>query len=521
MNPVQVRQISAGARLFTLLVIGAPTLWYRDQTGLVALAALTALWAAMSLVGDQVRLPRVVPLVEAAAVAVVIGVALPTAPAVVFALALPPFLAALRGGLRTTLLSLATEVVVVVVLLVVLHQMVATADVLNVVTWAMAGLGLGFIGSFVHATAGRDIDELAPYLDAQRLIRQLLDLSGDLSSGLDVTSSAGSIASDVRDKLPTTGLGIYLPRGELLVPLVSAMDDVPDQLDEAESLAVESWARSEPIVFGRGFAFPLGESAVVAGLLSAEADLPLPEVERAILDLGTQLRAKAVQLDTALLFSDFRDLASADVRKRLAREMHDGVAQDIASLGYLVDALAARPANDKQAAQLAMLRDRITKVVAEVRQSVLTLRTSIGESQSLGAAISTVARHLSESSGLPIMVTLDEQSTRLRPEVEAELFRIAQEAMNNAIKHAQCSTIKVHCEVSAPHAHITVSDDGRGLQEARSDSHGLKIMRERARLVGAELSIGDNHHGGLTVSARIGPSDGVFPDPLTPERVTS
>ncbi len=521
MNPVQVRQISTGARLFVVLVIGAPTLWYRDQSGLLALAALAAVWLMMSLVGDRARLPRTVPVVEAALVAVIIGVALPTAPAVVFALALPPFLAALRGGLSATLMALATEVVVVVVLLVALHQALLEADVLGVVTWAMAGLGLGFIGSFVHSMAERDVDELAPYLDAQRLIRQLLDLSGDLSSGLDVTSSAGSIASDVRDTLPTTGLGIYLPRGELLVPLVSSMDDVPDQVGEAESIAVESWARSEPIVHGRGFAFPLGDSAVVAGLLSDQADLPITEIERAILALVVQLRPKAVQLDTALLFSDFRDLASADVRRRLAREMHDGVAQDIASLGYLVDALAARPANDKQAAQLTMLRDRITKVVAEVRQSVLTLRTSIGESQSLGAAISTVARHLSESSGLPITVTLDEQSTRLRPEVEAELFRIAQEAMNNAIKHAQCTTINVHCEVAAPEARITVSDDGRGLQEARSDSHGLKIMRERARLVGAELSIGDNDHGGLTVSARIGPSDGVFPGPLPAERVTS
>ncbi len=212
-----------------------------------------------------------------------------------------------------------------------------------------------------------------------------------------------------------------------------------------------------------------------------------------------------MQLDTALLFSDFRDAASADVRKRLAREMHDGVAQDIASLGYLVDALAARPADEKQAKAFGVLRERITKIVAEVRQSVLTLRTSIGESESLGTAIGHVARHLSESSRIPIAVTLDEHATRLRPEVEAELFRIAQEAMNNAIKHAECTTISVHCEVKAPAAQITVTDDGRGMQKARSDSHGLKIMRERARLVGASLDIDDKAEGGLVVTVRIKP----------------
>ena len=167
-----------------------------------------------------------------------------------------------------------------------------------------------------------------------------------------------------------------------------------------------------------------------------------------------------------------------------------------------------------------MLRERITKIVAEVRQSVLTLRTSIGESQSLGAAIGSVARHLSESSGIPIGVRLDEQPTRLRPEVEAELFRIAQEAMNNAIKHARCTAIEVTCQVHAPDAHITVRDDGRGLQQARSDSHGLKIMRERARLVGAALDIEDHASGGLIVSVRIGGSSGHFPRPDNAERLS-
>ncbi|MCU1537824.1 MAG: vraS, partial [Humibacillus sp.] len=174
-----------------------------------------------------------------------------------------------------------------------------------------------------------------------------------------------------------------------------------------------------------------------------------------------------------------------------------------AALGYLVDALAARPADDKQARAFATLRERITKIVAEVRQSVLTLRTSIGESETLGVAIGAVARHLSESSRIPIQVTLDEHSTRLRPEVEAELFRITQEAMNNAIKHARCTTIEVNCQVHAPSALITIADDGRGLQAARSDSHGLKIMKERARLVGADLSIADSPDGGLLVAVRI------------------
>ncbi len=517
----QALLITLSARIFVLAALTAPIIWYRDRSSLLALGVIAGIWVLGHLAErTSSRRPQVI-VVEAAFVGLVCGLVIDTAPALLLCLALPPFLAAVHGGPAAMRLALAAEISVVLATPLISTQSISTEQGLSIFTWGMAGLGLGLIGSFVHVMAEHETaDELAPYLDAQRLIRRLLDLSGDLSYGLDVTSLAGAVVSVVRDQLPTSALGLYLPRGELLVPLVTMLDDPTEVLVDAEALAVESWARSEPIVYGKSFAIPLGDAAVVAGLLSSKAEIEVDVVERTILSLRAELRGKAVQLDTALLFSDFRDLASADVRKRLAREMHDGVAQDIASLGYLVDALAARPADDKQAKQFTMLRERITKIVAEVRQSVLTLRTSIGESQSLGAAIGSVARHLSESSGIPIGVRLDEQSTRLRPEVEAELFRITQEAMNNAIKHARCTAIEVTCQVQAPEAHITVRDDGRGMQEARSDSHGLKIMRERARLVGAVLDIEDHASGGLIVSVRIGGSPEDFPRPDNAERVS-
>ncbi|MDO9458446.1 histidine kinase [Nocardioides sp.] len=499
----RTQRITVGARLFALVALSGPILWDRNETALTALAGVAGVWVVASVAEQRRELTVNVPVVEAALTGVVCGLTFGDGQAILLALAVPPFLAAVVRGLLGTFLAISAELVTVVGLALLIQHSITAQESLTIFTWTMAGLGLGMVGSFVYANLATDVDELAPYLDAQRLIRQLLDLSGNLSSGLDVTALAGALVSDVGDQLPTVGIAVYVPRGEVLMPLVSQSVDVESTLAEAEELAVESWARSEPIVHDLAFAFPVGDSVVVAGLLSEAADLDVIEVERTILRLPAQLRAKSVQLDTAMLFSDFRDSASADVRKRLAREMHDGVAQDIASLGYLVDALAARPADDKQAKALALLRDRITKVVAEVRQSVLTLRTSIGESETLGVAIGAVARHLSESSMIPIQVTLDEHSTRLRPEVEAELFRITQEAMNNAIKHAQCSSIEVNCQVHAPSAHITVADDGRGLQAARSDSHGLKIMRERARLVGAELTIDDNPQGGLMVAVRI------------------
>jgi signal transduction histidine kinase len=142
-------------------------------------------------------------------------------------------------------------------------------------------------------------------------------------------------------------------------------------------------------------------------------------------------------------------------------------------------------------------------VVGEVRRSVQTLRTEIGESDSLGTAIGSIARHLSASSGIPIHVTLDEGTTRLRPEIESELLRIAQEAMTNAVRHSGASSISVQCSVAPPAAEIVVADNGRGLGPGRDDSHGLEIMRERAALVSGALTVENNAPHGTVVAVRL------------------
>ncbi|WP_340538630.1 sensor histidine kinase [Nocardioides sp. GXZ039] len=508
---MRLSRISIGARVFTVIALAAPILAYnRSRGALVALGLLCLVWLATSVAERRSDLAPYTPLIEAAAVGAIAGASIDITTGFLLALALPPFIAAIRLGPRGCILAVCAELATVVLTtFIAIGPKPDDSQVLSIFSWTMAGLGFGLVGSVIHAGLERERAGLAPYLDAQHLIKQLLDLSDDLSSGLDVATLSGTVLSAVGDTVPTTASGLYLPRGEVLIPLAAQTLDRTDQsgLSLAEELAVTALTRGETVIDAGGFAFKVGDAAVFAGILPLRSTFGSQDLERLVGRIRRDLRTQIVQLDTALLFADFRDSASADVRKRLAREMHDGVAQDIASLGYLVDVLAARPADEKQAQQFAMLRGRITSIVAEVRQSVLTLRTSIGEAESLGTAIGAVARHLSESSQIPIHVTLDEHATRLRPEVEAELFRIAQEAMNNAIKHAQCNSIDVHCRVHAPEALITVTDDGRGLQKGRSDSHGLKIMRERARLVGAEISIGDRPEGGLAVAVEISHQD--------------
>lgn len=502
--------VVAAARLFALLAIGAPALWFRDSEALLSLAALTVLWTYQAVTITRRDWELTLPAtVEAAVVGVICALGMEYSLGILAALAVPPLYATALIGVRTMVRAVAFELVSVVSFGLMWWQQITPEQGVSIFTWSMAGVGLSLVASSTFAgQAARD--PLASYRDAQQLLRQLLDLSGSLSSGLDVTSLGGEMLAVVGDRLPNRGLVLYVPRGDTLSPVAATTELATDDAAACEAAAVRAWARARPTQDSDVFAFGTGDAAVVAGLLG-EGDTREMDFD----ELAAALVPSTVKLDTALLFAQFRDTATADERRRLAREMHDGVAQDIASLGYLVDAIAARPVDEQQARQLSALRERVSTVVAEVRRSVMNLRTSIGENESLGAAISTVARHQSEASGIPVRVRLDEQAARLRPEIEAELFRITQEAINNAVKHAHAATIDVHCEVYAPEARITVTDDGVGLQAGRSDSHGLEIMRERSKLIGADIDVQDRAEGGLVVTVALR-SDGDRPDRPTP-----
>lgn len=194
-------------------------------------------------------------------------------------------------------------------------------------------------------------------------------------------------------------------------------------------------------------------------------------------------------------------------RRRLGREMHDGLAQELAALGYVIDALAAGARDIDDRVQLEQLRRRVTSLVAETRCSLAGLR--LGVDDGLGPALETLAAGLTEAGGIPIEVDVVDagastgRPSRRTPEIDGELLRIAQEALNNAVKHAAATTIRVEGELRGDTAHLTITDDGRGFQGHRHGSHGLAVMQERARLIGATLSLGNAPGGGFRVAVSL------------------
>ncbi len=445
---------------------------------------------------------------EAMLIGLVAAAAMTISLQVLTVLAFPPLTAALRRGPRGAVVSLVGELGALAAAAFLISGKIAQEAVSTAVTWSIFSLGLGLIGCFVHASVLREPNPLDSYRDAQRLIRELIGLSGSLNRGLEPVTLAAAIANAVHDELPVRGLVVHVPRGEQLTPIINDHTGGQDEVAMVAALAEQAFDREAILVDEQAFALPLssdgGTVAVISGFLSPGLDPEALGLDHTLRELAARLEPDIVHLDTALLFTAFRDAATAEERRRLAREMHDGVAQEMASLGYLVDDLMAEATSHELRLRLQVLRERLSAVVGEVRRSVQTLRTDVGASQSLGTAIGSLARHLSAGSGVPIQVTLDESTQRLRPEVEAELLRIAQEAMNNAVRHAEASLIEVQCSVAPPMAEIIVSDDGRGVRGRREDSHGLEIMAERARLIEGQLTVQAREPRGTVVSVHVG-----------------
>jgi signal transduction histidine kinase len=115
-------------------------------------------------------------------------------------------------------------------------------------------------------------------------------------------------------------------------------------------------------------------------------------------------------------------------------------------------------------------------------------------------------RTVGASSHLTVHLSLDERPDRLPSDTEAELLRIAQEAITNARKHAQASNLWVRCEIDPPRALLVVEDDGVGPGEQREGSFGIDIMRERAARLRADLSVEHRGMRGTVVTCRLGSS---------------
>jgi len=218
-----------------------------------------------------------------------------------------------------------------------------------------------------------------------------------------------------------------------------------------------------------------------------------------------------VTIERARLAEESAELAREEERTRVAREIHDTLVQSLTAISLQLDAALKRIDDGRAGAPQTALRERIVNArdiarggLDEARRSVLELRGAPPAGKSLVAALRALARGFTSQTGVRVRVRVRSSGRRqLSARAEAELYRIAQEALTNVGKHASVGEAQIEVRMGMRTIALRIRDRGRGFSRAASKGHGLTGMRERAQLLNGTLSIDSAPGRGTTVTATV------------------
>jgi signal transduction histidine kinase len=202
--------------------------------------------------------------------------------------------------------------------------------------------------------------------------------------------------------------------------------------------------------------------------------------------------------------------AVAEERSRIAREMHDVVAHSLSVMVVQAEAAEEMLGVDPERARtpLVAVQDTGRAALGELRRMLGVLREKDASGVALApqpglAGLDELVDHV-RAAGLPVSVRVEGEPRPLPPGIDLSAYRIVQEGLTNALKHAGPASAEVVVRYGDGEIELTVSDDGRGHDPvSNGDGHGLVGMRERVALYGGELSAGPGRGGGYTLSARL------------------
>ncbi|MCA9936664.1 MAG: sensor histidine kinase [Ardenticatenaceae bacterium] len=229
--------------------------------------------------------------------------------------------------------------------------------------------------------------------------------------------------------------------------------------------------------------------------------------------LAHQLRAQQAQLIEANArlvhyASTIEQLSISRERNRLARELHDTLAHTLSGLAVQLETTQAywdvdpETARDLLARSLAATRSGLN----ETRRALKALRASPIDDLGLLLALQKLTHSAAERGKLTLSLSLPEQIPSLSPDVEQCVYRIAQEALENVVYHANAQTLAVLLNISAEEIHLKIADDGLGFDKKQfqeTGHYGLAGMRERAQAAGGDLTINSQPGQGTTVQLNL------------------
>ena len=368
---------------------------------------------------------------------------------------------------------------------------------------ALHAAGLGILGE-------RDLEALL-----QRVVENARELLGARYGALSLLREEGGIETFIVS-------GITPEERALLGPPPVGHGLLGVVLNEGTTLRLEDLTRDP-----RSVGFPAGHPPMrsllavpVAAHGRVMGNLYLTEKEGAPAfdedDEETLLRfatLAALAIENARLHRQIHALAVTEERERIAREMHDSLAQ---VLGYVntkaqaAETLLAGGQSERAAAQIGQLAEAARAAYADVREGILGLRTSLGDDRGLVETLQSYLELWQGQSGVAVELIAEPSPfpARLSPIAEVQLLRIIQEALANVRKHAAAAHAEVRLNLEVSHLEAGVVDDGAGfdpdaLGRTSLPRFGLATMRERAEAVGGTLTVASVAGEGTTVVVRL------------------
>ncbi|MFN8505567.1 GAF domain-containing sensor histidine kinase [Kouleothrix sp.] len=383
------------------------------------------------------------------------------------------------------------------------------------------GTFMTFTYAFVHlslqqAAARRRASRLAHDLAQQRdYLAQLAEITATLTRDLDLATVLEQVAAAGRALARASQARVWLrdlPDDDDL----SLAAAVPSQPDHPALTASELWgqatlANMAPIVSERGLVLPLVSKGSTIGALELRDRPESPFADADARLLQPFANAAAVAIENARLYDQARLSATLAERNRLARELHDTIAQGLTAVTMQLE--AAQRGFDRDPARA---RARITRAhelaresLEDVRRSVWTLAAPLVDGAELGQALADLAARFAERSGLAASYSHTGAAPRLGHAAATQVLRVVQEALQNVEKHAHASVVSVASDVEGGALRVAVRDDGAGFAPGElarpngSGGFGLLSLRERARLAGGTLRVESAPGAGTIVELTI------------------
>lgn len=194
-------------------------------------------------------------------------------------------------------------------------------------------------------------------------------------------------------------------------------------------------------------------------------------------------------------------------RDRIGKDIHDGIGQILTALKFNVESINLdKP--EKVQKKLHLIKQLAADIIKRVREVTFNLRPPELADYGIGKGLAKLAEGVSDFTGVQVeYVSNTDFNERLEPEVETNLYRIAQEAVNNAVKYAQSTKIQIILYTSHDMLSIKIKDDGKGFEETRINGNnkgmGLNSMRERAKYINSRIFISSNPGAGSSVTVNV------------------